>query len=546
MTVRTDTTGKVSKNCVRTPRMPSLRRIALRVALLSVPLMATGCQSLNTPKESSVTRSQSPFKDPSRTAKMEAARRHENAGELDEAKRLYTSVYQRNPSDAECCHRLGLIYSKQGQQSAADVFYQKAIDITPNNSRLLADRGFAAFLRKDYEQAEEWMEQSTKLDPHNQTSLNNSSTIRNLAIVRAWLHKDDSSLMTFRRIDSEAEALRNLGAVQIARGDKSLGLRSYELAQAIEKKGVDVPQIVQTHQESNLPPLPEVFPDQPDNQPSIVVEGPDTTESMLTEIPVDELIVPEPTNLVQAPVRSGQTVLSGPAEIVLAPLATSIDANCVLTGTCARPSISMASYPVSVITARIETDTKLPDEAADHSKWNSAESGTTAQNPETIEFELPWKRSISDETVEDLPQTPMTSNDPPESLPMDDNNVRWDEDQPIKLEQLTAERDFDEICMVTLCDERKIVKGLPEFAMDYHGQNYRFISAEARQLFKSEPERYSPAAGGLDLVMFCKEKTVIQGRLKFAVWYHRRLYLFSTEENRESFQQNPKLFLPSE
>jgi len=44
--------------------------------------------------------------------------------------------------------------------------------------------------------------------------------------------------------------------------------------------------------------------------------------------------------------------------------------------------------------------------------------------------------------------------------------------------------------------QSKAVEGLPTFTAQYQGAVYRFASADNRDLFKANPEKYAPAYGG--------------------------------------------------
>ena len=174
------------------------------------------------------------------------AERVQTAGDLQEAKRLYTKIHQENPENAECSHRLARVYSQLNRHADADVFYRKAHQYDQNNPELLADLGDCAFQRQDYQQAEQWFEQSLQRRPQNPQG------VEMLASSRAWLKKDSASFDTYRRLYPEADALQKLAAIQIARGDQRAGLSNNQLA------GNMTPQRSE-FAENSLPPAPQVF-----------------------------------------------------------------------------------------------------------------------------------------------------------------------------------------------------------------------------------------------------------------------------------------------
>ena len=201
-----------------------LFRTTLNVALTIAPFLGSGCTTqalqINNPPQQAHQDAQKMT-----AQQMLIAQREEAAGNLVEARKLYTRIHQANPDHAECAHRLGLLYVKLNLLSQADVYYQKALAISPNDSRMLTDAGHLAFLKKDYVQSEEYLVRATNADSTNRAAA------YNLAVVRAWLEEDESSLATFRNIVDEHNALRNLATIQIARGDKSLGMESMKLAE---------------------------------------------------------------------------------------------------------------------------------------------------------------------------------------------------------------------------------------------------------------------------------------------------------------------------
>jgi hypothetical protein len=56
-----------------------------------------------------------------------------------------------------------------------------------------------------------------------------------------------------------------------------------------------------------------------------------------------------------------------------------------------------------------------------------------------------------------------------------------------------AIRGYDTVAYFT---ENKPVPGLPEFVHEWHDAKWQFASAEHRDLFASDPERYAPRYGG--------------------------------------------------
>lgn len=218
--------------------------------LLFIPVLTVGCFSV--PHQ---TRNSSPPV-PQQQSSFTEAERVQAAGDLQEAKRLYTKIHQGNPENAECSHRLARVYSQLNRHADADVFYRKAHQYDQNNPELLADLGDCAFQRQDYQQAEQWFEQSLQRRPQN------TKGVEMLASSRAWLKKDRSSFDTYRRLYPEAEALQKLAAIQIARGDQGAGLSNNQLAETLNPQRSEFA-------ENSLPPAPQVFPNPAETLPEI-------------------------------------------------------------------------------------------------------------------------------------------------------------------------------------------------------------------------------------------------------------------------------------
>lgn len=98
-------------------------------------------------------------------------------------------------------------------------------------------------------------------------------------------------------------------------------------------------------------------------------------------------------------------------------------------------------------------------------------------------------------------------------------------------------------CPVTLRDQRTQVRGSSNYASQWQGANYHFVSADAKQKFDANPERYAPAHKGLDITLTTHEGHDIPGSLEHAVWYQRQLYLFRDGEGLKTFTANPAKFV---
>ena len=102
---------------------------------------------------------------------------------------------------------------------------------------------------------------------------------------------------------------------------------------------------------------------------------------------------------------------------------------------------------------------------------------------------------------------------------------------------------FKGFCPVVLRDDLELVDASPAYRIEYEGSIYYLSSAKALEQFQASPMRYAPAWGGIDLVKYNTEGVEKAGRLDYAVWYHDRLHLFSSQESMEQFKSAPDSFV---
>ena len=356
-----------------------LFRTTLNAALTLAPFLGSGCttqalQMKNVPQQA--------HQD---TQKMTAqqmllAQREEAAGNLVEARKLYTRIHQANPDHAECAHRLGLLYVKLNLHPQAEVYYRKALEISPNDSKILTDIGHLAFLNKDYAQSEEYLVRATNADSTNRTAT------YNLAVVRAWLEEDEASLATFRNIVDEHDALRNLATIQIARGDKSLGLKSMKLAEVAS----------QTHDPS-VGKQPESF-----TNTALLVSAkmPELsgTPTLLSALPESSSSAqPQPT--VHASRRAQQGRLNGPPDIPPPPAVLPAPTVGTLSSPRCNPT-AVACFDTPTSTAVVNGSSKpmiaIPESVriASPAIVVPQEKPSSNQVSEDIQFELPYRSSM--------------------------------------------------------------------------------------------------------------------------------------------------------
>jgi YHS domain-containing protein len=97
-------------------------------------------------------------------------------------------------------------------------------------------------------------------------------------------------------------------------------------------------------------------------------------------------------------------------------------------------------------------------------------------------------------------------------------------------------------CPVTLHDEYRWVLGDQAIRATHQGRLYHFTTNEHRQKFSDNPDIYSAAFSGHDVVMFAKSGKLVDGARNFGVEYYSRMYFFSNAETRDEFERSPDTY----
>lgn len=187
-----------------------------------------------------------------------AARQLEERGDLLAAKKAYTAILQQHPRHAECLHRLAVVCTRLNDLKTAHAFYERALELAPENVTLLSDAGYARFLAKDYAQAEKLLRKATMLAPRDVRAHNN------LAVVLGVTGRVDESLALFQKVNSPDHSWMHMAYVYQLRKEPQLAYLCYQRAQA-HNPSVQIPQELLVHAqaatpvvvaEADLPPSP--------------------------------------------------------------------------------------------------------------------------------------------------------------------------------------------------------------------------------------------------------------------------------------------------
>ncbi|HEY2761843.1 MAG TPA: thioredoxin domain-containing protein [Pirellulales bacterium] len=93
-------------------------------------------------------------------------------------------------------------------------------------------------------------------------------------------------------------------------------------------------------------------------------------------------------------------------------------------------------------------------------------------------------------------------------------------------------------CPVTLIEQHRWQVGDQRFGAVHRGRTYLFAGPEEQRKFLANPDRYSPAASGHDVVAAIEYGQEIDGQRALGVEYANRIYLFSSDATRQMFMAN--------
>ncbi len=102
---------------------------------------------------------------------------------------------------------------------------------------------------------------------------------------------------------------------------------------------------------------------------------------------------------------------------------------------------------------------------------------------------------------------------------------------------------FDGYCLVSLLEETRVRRGLPEFVAEHRGQTICFQSEEHLQKFQADPEKYWPVANGQCLVRSREEGSTGRGDPRMAVTWRGRIWMFSDRQRQRRFIQSPLYYV---
>lgn len=98
---------------------------------------------------------------------------------------------------------------------------------------------------------------------------------------------------------------------------------------------------------------------------------------------------------------------------------------------------------------------------------------------------------------------------------------------------------FESVCLVSLLDDRKLAVAKLSITSTVRGLTIGFASAQHKQKFDADPDRYWPMMDGVCMVTYDTNAKVTTGKAKFGMHYKNRVWLFSGQAEQQKFIDNP-------
>ena len=99
-----------------------------------------------------------------------------NKGQFDQSTAYFNKAIEVNPNDAEAYNNRGVVYDNKGQHDKAIADYDKAIEINPKYATAYNNRGFAYYIKGQYDKAIADCTKVIEIDPKYATAYKNRAT----------------------------------------------------------------------------------------------------------------------------------------------------------------------------------------------------------------------------------------------------------------------------------------------------------------------------------------------------------------------------------
>jgi len=117
--------------------------------------------------------------------------------------------------------------------------------------------------------------------------------------------------------------------------------------------------------------------------------------------------------------------------------------------------------------------------------------------------------------------------------------------QPVAAQKPAPETAFSGMCLVSMLDDRDLVKGSAMITDEYRGVKLHFASVEHQRAFRTEPEKYWPMADGHCPVASVRAEKTTHGNASTAAVYRGKIVLFRSMKHRSEFAEDPRHFADS-
>jgi len=102
---------------------------------------------------------------------------------------------------------------------------------------------------------------------------------------------------------------------------------------------------------------------------------------------------------------------------------------------------------------------------------------------------------------------------------------------------------LDGYCPIHIKTKREWAKGRPEFSTTWQGVVYQFPTESDLRTFQSSPQKYAPRMLGCDPVQLWLTERAVQGSVEFGAFFNGDLFLFVSAESRNQFKVNPNRYV---
>jgi Flp pilus assembly protein TadD len=202
--------------------MPRFRR-QLAMLLAAMTACLSGCAALQLGALSSLTPP-----DDLVGKKLAFARICEHHGEPDQARLVYESILDKEPTNQVAEHRLGVLAAKRGDQDESIRRLLKAREMGEPTGELLNDLGYAYYLQDQLDLAETALREALDVAPHF------TPAWTNLGLVLGDRGRFSESFTAFSHAGSPAEAHCSLGYVYAQHGKFREAQAEFEQALSLD------------------------------------------------------------------------------------------------------------------------------------------------------------------------------------------------------------------------------------------------------------------------------------------------------------------------